>query len=145
VKKHKPSGRMVLNMTFESKALPQEIVLENQDRIYIPPVPVTVGVYGAVFHPGSLQMRSNDDISDYIDLAGGPTDFADTSNMFVVRANGEVLTADNGAGSERALPGDVIFMPSRLHPNTILDDIKDYMTILFQAGVTAAAVVGVTQ
>ena len=48
----RPSGRVVLELTPNSTQLP-ELVLEDGDRVYIPPLQSTVGVFGSVFSVGS--------------------------------------------------------------------------------------------
>ena len=60
--------------------------------------------------------------------------------MFVVRANGEVLTRQNGMMKAPALPGDVVFVPLKSTTTDIWQRIRDITSILFQIGVTAAAV-----
>jgi protein involved in polysaccharide export with SLBB domain len=140
-----PDGRVILDLKSDTKALPSAMALENNDRIYIPPRPTTVGVFGAVYRTGSFQLRRNANISDYIDLAGGPTEIARESDIFVVRADGEVISPDNDPTDAEALPGDVVFVPSRSHPDTLLDNIEEITSILFQTGVAGAAVVAVTR
>ena len=48
----RPTGRVVLQLRPDSTELP-ELALEDGDRLYIPPRPTTVGVFGSVFNGGS--------------------------------------------------------------------------------------------
>ena len=47
----KPDGRLVLNVEPADRTLPSDMIVENNDAIYVPPQPVTVGVFGAVPKP----------------------------------------------------------------------------------------------
>ena len=139
-----PDGRVVLETAPDSTALPLDTVMENNDRLYIPPTPTTVGVFGAVFRPGSFQVNRTRRIRDYLELAGGSQRVADNRDIFVVRANGSVLTKKHGALSSAALPGDVVFVPVKTQGSTFWARVRDISGILLGAGVTAAAVVGLT-
>ena len=139
-----PDGRVVLETAPDSTALPLDTVMENNDRLYIPPTPTTVGVFGAVFRPGSFQVNRTRRIRDYLELAGGSQRVADNRDIFVVRANGSVLTKKHGALSSAALPGDVVFVPVKTQGSTFWARVRDISGILLGAGITAAAVVGLT-
>jgi protein involved in polysaccharide export with SLBB domain len=114
LKQQKPDGRLVLNMQ-PGGPLPGETTLENNDRVFIPPAPSTVGVFGAAYKTGSFLFTPHRRIGDYLKLAGGPQRSADASDVFVVRANGSVVSMRevHGLLREESLPGDVIFVPVR--------------------------------
>lgn len=136
-----PDGRVVLNLNPEASALPAGVLLEQQDRLVIPPRPTTVGVFGAVYRPASFLIEEHGlKLRDYIERAGGAQRAADTSRSFVVRANGDVLTRENGMMNEFAQPGDVVFVPIRGHTSNFWRRILDITSVIFQLGVTAAAV-----
>ncbi len=79
-------------------------------------------------------------VKQYLDRAGGPLRAADRREIFVVRANGEVLPRSKGALNAVVLPGDVIFVPVKTQSNSFWTRLRDISTILFQAGVGAAGV-----
>lgn len=142
----KPTGRVVLQLQTDSVALP-ELALEDGDRIYIPPRPTTVGVFGSVFNGGSYLYSNSRSIDDYLRLAGGPTRGADQSSVFVLRANGSVVSSPQGRGwfsSRRDLsalpaePGDTIFVPEEINKTTFVQDVKDWTQILYQFGLGLA-------
>ena len=141
----RPDGRVVLETAPDSTALPLETVMENNDRLYIPPVPTTVGVFGAVFRPGSFQVNRARRIRDYLELAGGSQRVAEKRDIFVVRANGSVLTRKRGALNARVLPGDVVFVPVKTQGSTFWARVRDITGLLLGAGITTAAVVGLTK
>jgi polysaccharide export outer membrane protein len=142
-----PDGRLVMDITAVAASLPGNLTLENNDRLVVPPRPSAVGVFGAVYRPASFLLLGNEGlrVRDYVVRAGGPIRAADTRRLFVVRANGEVLTHKMGALDAPALPGDVIFMPVKTQNNNLWARIRDISTIIFQLGITTAALVAITR
>jgi len=142
----KPNGRVVLQLRPDSMSLP-ELALENGDRLYIPPRPTTVGVFGSVFNGGSYLYASSRSVDDYLNLAGGPTRGADQGSVFVIRANGSVVSSPQGRGwfssrrdlsTVRAEPGDTVFVPEEINKTTFVQDAKDWTQILYQLGLGLA-------
>ncbi|MFN2474642.1 MAG: SLBB domain-containing protein [Sphingomicrobium sp.] len=142
LRRKEPDGRLVLSLPYGSANLPGDLLLENNDRIEVPPLVNTVGVFGAVYRPASFLITAGRPlrVRDYVDRAGGTLRSADRSNTFLVRANGEVLARRRGALSAFVQPGDVVFVPVKTQNSSLLAKIKDIATILFQFGVTAGAV-----
>ena len=145
----RPSGRIVIQQAPEAADLP-DLALEDGDRIYIPARPTTVGVFGSVFNAATYLHLPNRNIDDYLRLAGGPTKGADLGSIFVVRANGNVLSSrqrssgwfnsSNSLGNLPAEPGDSIFAPEELDKTTITQHLKDWTQILSQFGLGLAAI-----
>ncbi|MCG3189265.1 MAG: hypothetical protein LKCHEGNO_01556 [Burkholderiaceae bacterium] len=147
----KPSGRVVLQLRPDSTALP-ELALEDGDRLYIPPQPTTVGVFGSVFNAGSYLYSGSRSIDDYLNLAGGPTKGADQGSVFVVRANGSVVASPQGKGwfagkqdlaGVPAVPGDTVFVPEELDKTTFVQNAKDWTQILYQFGLGIAGLTAI--
>lgn len=143
----RPTGRIVLDLPASSGELPT-INVDEGDRLYIPPRPNTVGVFGSVFNGGSYLLNPGSSIEDIVKLAGGPTRGADTSSLFVLRANGSVVSARQSSSgwlggtslhSLAALPGDTVFVPEELNKTTFMQEAKDWTQILYQFGLGAAA------
>jgi polysaccharide biosynthesis/export protein len=141
----KPDGRLVLETKPDSQTLPGGILLENGDRLVIPPRPTSIGVFGAVYRPASFQIDETNPrkIRDYVELAGGGIQAANRRDIFVVRANGSVLTRAQGAFNAKALPGDVVFVPIRTQSNDIFTKITQISTLVFQLGLVAATVAAI--
>jgi len=142
-----PDGRVVLDISPAATALPGDFVLENNDRIVIPPRPTTVGVFGAVYRPASFAIDEARPMSvqAYLDRAGGPLKSGARSETFVVRANGEVLSKRSGALKASVLPGDVIFVPVKTQSSSFWTKLKEISTVIFQLGLSTAAFITVTQ
>ena len=143
LRRREPDGRMVLNVTTADRSLPGSVVVENNDSIYVPPQPVTVGVFGAVPSPASFEYVRGETIGDYLRHAGGFQKIADKSKIFVVRANGTLISRD-GRGDvmrAKALPGDLIFVPINASRGEFWARLRDISSALLPAVVTTAAIV----
>lgn len=145
LRQREPDGRLVLNVTPAQSSLPGNVVVENNDTIYVPPQPVTVGVFGAVPSPASFQYVRGESIGDYLRQAGGFQKVADKSAVFVVRANGTLIAQHGGLFSGNvlrapALPGDLIFVPINASRGEFWARLRDIASALTPAIVTAAAV-----
>jgi protein involved in polysaccharide export with SLBB domain len=126
-----PSGRLILNVAPAATTLPANLVLENNDRIFIPPMPKVVGVFGSVFNSGSYLYVPGERLGDYLKLAGGPQKYGDKDDIFVVRANGSVVSVRQVHSLLRseALPGDVVFVPIKTSV-PLLDKVVTLLSVL---------------
>jgi polysaccharide biosynthesis/export protein len=136
-----PDGRLVIDLGPADSTLPGDLLLENSDRLIIPPRVAAVGVFGAVYRPASFLLRDGKvgRVRDYLEQAGGPIRAGDRGNIFVVRANGSVLTKRRGALNAFVRPGDTVFVPLRTQSSSVLTKIRDITQILFQFGFSVAA------
>jgi protein involved in polysaccharide export with SLBB domain len=137
---------VVLQLRPDSTELP-ELALEDGDRLYIPPRPTTVGVFGSVFNGGSYLYSNDRNLAEYLNLAGGPTRGADQASVFVIRANGSVVANPQGKGwfsskqdltNVKAEAGDTVFVPEEINKTTFVQDAKDWTQILYQFGLGIA-------
>jgi protein involved in polysaccharide export with SLBB domain len=87
-------GRIVLNPNSlaELPSSTSDIALEDHDEIIIPKRPSSVNVMGEVYGATAVAYNPALTITDYIDRAGGLTQDADTDQIFVVKANGAVVS-----------------------------------------------------
>lgn len=138
---HEPDGRVVMDVAPGATALPGNVLLEQNDRLVVPPIPTTVGVFGAVYRPASFLVEGRGrKLKEYLDQAGGTLRSADRARAFVVRANGKVLTRAKGMLEAPALPGDVVFVPVRTRTNSIWAKLREVSSVIFQLGLSAAVV-----
>ncbi|MFZ0315041.1 MAG: SLBB domain-containing protein, partial [Candidatus Korobacteraceae bacterium] len=145
----KADGRIVLSLhpdDMSVEAIP-DIPLEDGDQFYVPSRPIVVSVVGDVYNQGSFIQRPGKTVSRYLRDAGGPTRAADKGRIFVVRANGAVVSKDAASGfwsggfeSMVMMPGDTVIVPEQLNPGAALRNFKDWSQILFNFGLAAAAV-----
>lgn len=143
----RPNGRVVLQLDPAAPEIPS-LVVEDGDRLYIPPRPNTVGVFGSVFNGGNYLFAQGRTVEDFLKLAGGATRGADAGSTFVLRANGSVVSARQRAGwigggslaGVNAQPGDTIFVPEEVGKTTFTQAAKEWTQILAQFGLGVAAI-----
>ena len=104
-----------------------------------------VSVYGSVFTESSFLYRPEKRVNDYLSQAGGTTKRADTSQLFVLRADGSVAGPTRGwlgsqLSSSDVMPGDTIVVPEDFERTTWVKDLKDWTQILYQFGLGVAAI-----
>lgn len=143
LRQREPTGRLVFDLPVTAAALPADLIVENNDTIYVPPRPVTVGVFGAVPTQASFAYRGGATVRDYLASAGGVQKLGDRGEIFVVRANGTVLS--KGALRARALPGDLIFVPIDADRGEFWARLRDITGSLFGGVVAAASVSALVQ
>jgi protein involved in polysaccharide export with SLBB domain len=130
------------------------LTLEDGDRLLIPPVPTSVGVFGSVFNAGSYLREDGRTLADYLRQAGGPTRGADAGSSFVLRANGTVVsnlqerTWGSGLSASFEQPSGAarrhLFVPEELDKTTFVQHAKDWTQILAQFALGVAAFVTLT-
>jgi polysaccharide export outer membrane protein len=148
-----PNGRIALELQPDAKtldALP-DVPLEHGDRIVVPPRPGFVTVAGAVANNNAFLWKPGRTAGDYVRLAG-LDEAADPSNMFVLRADGTVTSANERRGffgfgsidSQVLQPGDAVVVPNQLDYETwgraLVRNLKDWSQIFSQFGLGAAAI-----
>jgi polysaccharide export outer membrane protein len=143
------SGRLVVNLNPDLAAFARssdDIELRAGDALYIPKRPDYVLVTGQVYNSNAIAYVPRKNAGWYLRAAGGPTKLAEKSAIFIVRANGAVISGnvDNwwsgGVLSTRIEPGDTIVVPEKaIGPSPFW---KNLATIaqLFSASAIAASV-----
>ena len=122
---------------MEMKDLP-DLVLEDGDRFVVPSQPSTVSVVGAVYNQNAFIYRPGLRVTEYLTRAGGPTKDADTSSLYVVRADGSVISRRRSGWifdrfeGEQLMPGDTIVVPEELKKFSWTKELKDWSQIFYQ-------------
>ncbi len=89
---------------------PQDIILSEGDRLYIPNQMFTVKVVGEVGFPTSLVFEEGLGINDYVNRAGGYLEMADKDRARVVWPNGLSLPNEGG---NKVKAGSTIIVPTK--------------------------------
>jgi len=140
LRRREPDGRLVFDLPVDAASLPADLIVENNDSIYVPPRPVTVGVFGAVPSPASFAYREGQDIGDFVEAAGGVQKLGDKGEIFVVRANGTVLAGGRRVLRQPALPGDLVYVPIDANRGEFWARLRDITGSLFGGLVGAASI-----
>ena len=142
-------GRVVLNIHPDDHTVDSipDLPLEDGDQFLVPSRPIVVNVVGDVYSAGSYLQLPGKTVNAYLRNAGGPTRDADTGRIFVVRANGAVVSKDTapkfwsgGFDSMVLMPGDSVVVPPNVDKGAGLRNFKDWSQILFNFGLAAAAI-----
>jgi protein involved in polysaccharide export with SLBB domain len=117
-----PTGRLVLNLMPDSTGLDSlpDIALEDGDRFVVPHIPSSVSVEGQVYNANAFLYTPGKRAGVYLHEAGGPDRQADHKRMFILRADGSVVSQQyTDVGKSMIYPGDTIVVPPSLPKNTL--------------------------
>jgi protein involved in polysaccharide export with SLBB domain len=153
------TGRLVVQLQEieQLKESPQDIMLIGGDEIIVPENPQTVNVQGQVYNSASLSWTPGKTAGYYLYKVGGTKKDADNSQMFIVRADGTVVSRQQtgfgiswdsenwrwnlgGFNNIALYPGDSILVPEKIKKFDWLKEVKDLSTIIYQMALGAAAV-----
>ena len=113
-----PLGRQVINADRLALKDPfNNIRLSGGDKLYMPKRPDTIYVSGEVLNSSSQKYDPELDFTDYLEKAGGYSAFADQTNIFIIKPNGEsVLYKRNLFQKDSAgiIPGSTIVVSREL-------------------------------
>ncbi len=118
-----PVGRLVVRVQPDIsrwRNTAADVTLRDGDVLLIPKKENYVMVSGQVFNQTAISYRPGRSARWYLNQAGGLTQIADKSAVFVVRADGSVIAAKNNSGwwagdpmSASLKPGDSIIVPEK--------------------------------
>ncbi len=121
-----PIGRVVIHVPSNVKSIDQltnttaDVPLRDGDELIVPKKANYVLVSGQVFNPTAVSYLPGRSAKWYLSQSGGLTQIADKNAVFVVRADGSVLSAKNNSGfwsgdpmSAVLKPGDSIVVPEK--------------------------------
>jgi polysaccharide export outer membrane protein len=151
------TGRVVIHVdNLNSLAgSADDVVLQSGDTISIPQVAASVNVLGSVNEPSSIAAKPGWTVRDYLYRAGGPTPYADTDLLMVVKADGAVIT-QSGLKAAHPFPfssvisggvmglhlqaGDTIYVPANVDTYIKTQYALSVSTIVANAAQTLAIV-----
>lgn len=114
------------NIAQLPKVGPGSTIFVPKEKVGVQKGARIVYVMGEVFKPGAFEMQGDSNFLDVLANSGGPTRFADTKRVRIIRAGGKVepfdlsLFTETGGGEgiiPEVRPGDSIFIPEKLDQN----------------------------
>ena len=155
LRKTRAKGRVIIRLADTGRVAGTlaDVLLENGDQLEVPKKMNVVNVVGRVYNPtGVVFDPARDSVGYYLRLVGGPTESADRDHIFLLKADGSVVTretadtgffsfAGGGLMSARVEPGDSILVPEKLVQTRLMKDVKDITQILYQIAVTAGVLI----
>jgi protein involved in polysaccharide export with SLBB domain len=144
----KASGRIVLQLRPRDTGLAAvpRVVLEDLDRVLVPPRSQVVSVVGSVFNQSSFLYRRGATVGYYIRAAGNGNATADLRRALLVRADGSVIGHKTSVffgesfESIHVLPGDAIVIPAKLQSAGFSKAMRDWLLVASQASIAAAVI-----
>lgn len=146
----RPTGRVVLGIKPDARTLDEipDIPLEDGDSFYVPPRLGTIQVVGEVYNANAFRYQVEKRLSAYLNDAGGPARTADVKRIFLIRADGTVISrqsyGQHWSGNFEKLmlmPGDAIVVPPKFKTfGGFMDTLPMITQVLSQSAVTGAVV-----
>jgi protein involved in polysaccharide export with SLBB domain len=142
-------GRLVIDLPrlmAEPAGSQDDVVLRNGDQLLVPRFQQEVTVIGEVQSTTSHLYRSSLTRDDYIQLSGGMTRRADTSKIYIVRADGSVVAGESahffrsGSQGPDIRAGDTIVVPMNTEKLPAITEWQAITSILYNLAVATAAV-----
>lgn len=141
-------GRLVIDLEralVAPRGSGADVILRDGDRLMVPQLRQEVTVLGEVQNATSHFYRPELGRNDYISMSGGVTRKADTDKIYVVRANGSVLSGEGRRwfrfGARIPIqPGDTIVVPLDTERLPALPFWQSVTSIIYNLAISAAAV-----
>lgn len=137
-----PNGRIVLGLKPDSAGIDSvpDIALEDGDRFVVPRVPSNVTVEGQVYNANAFVYAPGTRAKVYLRQAGGPDRQADHKRMFILRADGSVVSQQYSEVEKATIyPGDTIVVPPYLQPRNGLQRTLAIASIAGNLALSAAS------
>lgn len=151
LKPEKAVGRMVIDMEKAVKRCDEtyDVVLEDGDKIMVPAYQEEVSVVGQVYFPASHQYRTDRSALDYINLSGGTKELAQHEHLYIVQANGEVMTGRSIASTwgwlgqpnnVKVTPGSTIYVPLSVDRINGREFAQSWVDLVYKLTLSAASI-----
>ncbi len=94
IKTARPTGRMVINLSevIINTSSSNNFKLRAGDHLIVNKKPDYINVLGEVYNPTALFVEKDEDVEYYLNMVGGATDNADKGQIYLVKANGSVIS-----------------------------------------------------
>ncbi len=122
-----------------------DLIIRGGDRLTVPERSATVTVVGEVQRAGTHTFRESLSLEDYIELSAGVTQRADSKGIYIVKANGSVITVKQNlwrftTETKDIDPGDTVVVPINTQYKDSLANWREVTQVLYQSVVSIAAV-----
>jgi protein involved in polysaccharide export with SLBB domain len=144
IRSQKPLGRVtvVADPAVLAANPAMDPLLEPNDVVFVPQRPYSVAVLGEVLQPGSVPFSSDMSASDYVDRAGGYSQFAAKSETILVLPDGSARRVESSwldLGGDEVPPGSTIYVSRDISGIDLHQIIIDTTQIFSQLATSAAA------
>ncbi|MBN1930649.1 MAG: SLBB domain-containing protein [Desulfobacterales bacterium] len=162
MKTAQPTGRMVVDLVaiLTAPSSTKDFKLRSGDHLIVNKKPDYVNVLGEVYNPTAMFFLEDKTVGHYLNKVGGLTDNANEDQIYLVKANGTVISkrqegfwgmaswdSENfrwtlgGFESLKVDLGDTIIVPKKVEKYPWLRLTKDITEILYRIAVTAGVII----
>jgi len=139
----KPVGRLVIDLQGVlngPEGGPDDVVVKDGDKLVVPKKTQEVTILGEVQSPTSHVFEPGLTRDDYIDKSGGTTQKADRKRIYIVRANGDVISGHRGGWFRKTQDitmraGDTIVVPLDTERVNLLPLLQAVTTIIYNLAI----------
>ncbi|MFO7962796.1 MAG: SLBB domain-containing protein [Desulfobacterales bacterium] len=157
------TGRMVIDLSkiLSNADMQNDFELKPGDRLIVNRKPDHIIIMGEVYNPTALLYEKEKTIRHYLNRVGGITDDAQEKQIYLVKANGDVIsrqqdgflglvnwdtknhrwTISRGFEHQKLDPGDTIIVPKKMVKYPWLAPTKSITEIMYQIAVTAGVII----
>jgi protein involved in polysaccharide export with SLBB domain len=136
-----PSGRVIIDLSKPEQC--DSFALEDGDVVFVPRNMNIISVIGDVYNPSTFTFN-NARVSPwyYIESSGGLKETADKKHIYVVKANGLIISNSMHRLSSISLaPGDAVVVPQRVRLSSLGKIFQDTIDAIFKIATVAAVVI----
>ena len=149
-------GRVVIDLQgIISGDMNADVVVENGDTLFVPKYSNTIAVVGEVYEPGTFRFERGLSLEQYIQIAGGATNYALRKNTYLLKADGSVqfyrpnairnLIRFNGEARNAIEAGDAIVIPTNLDFEPAIKRVTAITNVIFQSLTSVAAFLNISR
>jgi protein involved in polysaccharide export with SLBB domain len=130
-------------------------LVEDGDTLFVPKYSNTISVIGEVYEPGTFKFEEGLTLQQYIEIAGGTTNYALKKNSYLLKADGSVRfyrskglknVLSFNAGTRNGIEaGDAIVIPTNLDYAPALSRVSSITSVVFQSLTSIAAFLSITK
>ena len=135
-----------MQRVLEDPAAEENLLLNNNDTLFVPRRSEIVAIEGAVLNPSAVSYKIEYDFNDYIGEGGGFTDNASPKKAYVVYANGKKARSRKFlffASRPKVEPGSTVVVPFKPIDKAGLSPVEriGILSLLGTLAATAASVI----
>ena len=130
-------------------------LVADGDTLYVPKYTNTIAVVGEVYEPGTFRFEEGLTLEQYVQIAGGTTNYALKKNTYLLKADGSVrfyrqgslkklLRFDSGVMNDIEA-GDAIVIPTNLDYDAPLTRVNAVTNVVFQSLTSIAAFLSIAR
>jgi protein involved in polysaccharide export with SLBB domain len=154
------TGRIVIKLLSldKFKGSEYDLELEDGDSLLIPLTPSSVMVMGRVYNPNAIFYTKDKTLEYYLNKVGGPAENADKRRIYLVKADGSVLSRTQsglwgfrwesethrwtagGFMSTKIDPGDTVLVPEKYERIYWTRELRDWTQIIFNLAIAAGVI-----